>query len=201
MSGVQHMYGGMAMKELFVYDLEVRGQRSEVRKKLFSSLWLSSLISGNEKGFLLLEHLIAIVIMGVLSIAFFSLMQVVSLYAFDQTSLTMHEVNSLAIRLQNEIRFANSLTAADGQLFAHFTNEGNIVSFSAQNNRLVRQVGGRGGEIMVYNLAGMDIVLFDNQSARVSLRSFNGDVFQFYLHILSMEVDREISEEDINDEG
>lgn len=151
----------------------------------------------NEKGFLLLEHLISIVIMGVLSLAFLYLMQVVSAYTVDQTSLTMHEVNSLAIRLQNEIKFAEFLTVADGQLLAHFTREGDIVSFSAQNNRLVRQVNGRGGEILVYNLSGMDIDLFDDQSARLSLRSFDGDVFQFYLFVLSIDVDRvEIEEGD-----
>jgi len=170
MSGVQHMCGGMGMNEPFVC---------------------------NEKGFLLLEQLISIVIMGVLSITFLSLMQVVSVYTVSQTSLTMHEVNSLAIRLQNEIRFADSLSVADGRLFAHFTGAGNVVSFSAQNNRLVRQVDGRGGEILVYNLSGIDVVLFDNQSARVSLVSFDGDVFQFYLQVLHMEVNRpEISEEE-----
>ena len=183
------------MNEPFVYDLEVGDEKSEVRKNLF-------LTSRNEKGFLLLEHLISIVIMGVLSITFLSLMQVTSVYTANQTSLTMHEVNSLAIRLQNEIRFADSLTVADGRLFAHFIGEGNVVSFSAQNNRLVRQVEGRGGEILVYNLSGMDVVLFDDHSARVSLISFDGDVFQFYLSTLHMEVNHiEISEEDyINDE-
>jgi len=156
----------------------------------------------NEKGFLLLEHLISIVIMSVLSITFLYLMRVVSVYTVDQTALTMHEVNSLAIRLQNEIRLADSLTAADGRLFAHFTREENVVSFSAQNNRLVRQVDGRGGEIMVYNLSGMNVVLFDNRSARISLVSFDGDIFQFYLQALHMEVDHpEIWEEDdIDDE-
>ena len=178
------------MSELFVYSLEVRGGRLEVREKIFSGsrLRLSPHIFKNEKGFLLLEHLISILIVGILSIAFLSLMQVVQVYTVDQTSLTMHEVNTLAIRMQNEIRNARSLTAADGQLFAHFNGDENVVSFSAQNNRLVRQVDGRGGEIMVYNLADMHVVLFDNQSARVSLISFDGDVFQFYLEVLSIEV-------------
>ena len=163
MNGVQYIHGVMAMKEGFAY---------------------------NEKGFLLLEHLISIVIMGILSIVFLYLMQIVSVYTVDQTSLTMHEVNSLAIRLQNEIRFASSLTSTDTQLFANFTREGNVVSFSAQNNRLVRQVNGRGGEILLYNLFGMDIELFDNQSARISLVSAEGEVFQFYLRVLQIEFER-----------
>jgi len=182
------------MNEPFVYDTEVRSQRWEVRKDFFSSFahippssGILSLSFRNEKGFLLLEHLISIIIVGILSIAFLSLMQVVRVYTVDQTALTMHEVNTLAIRLQNEIRLAESLSAADGQLLTHFT-DGRVVSFSAQNDRLVRQVDGLGGEIMVYNLADMDVILFDNQSVRVSLRSFDGEVFQFYLRILQSEV-------------
>ena len=174
MNGAQPMYGGMAMNTSFVY---------------------------NEKGFLLLEHLISLVIMSILNITFLTLMQVVSVYTVSQTSLTMHEVNSLAIRLQNEIQHADSLTATDGRLLAHFTREGDVVSFTAQNNRLVRQVNGRGGEIMVYNLSGMNVSLFDSRSARVSLRSFDGDVFQFYLQLLHVEVNLpEIWEENINEE-
>lgn len=162
MNGVLHM-GGMVMNEPFVY---------------------------NEKGFLLLEHLISIAIVSILSIILVYLMQVVSIYRTDQTSLTMHEVNTVAIRMQNEIRFADSLTGANNQLYAHFTTGNRVVNFTFQNNRLVRQVGGRGGEILIYNLFGMEVVLFDSRSARVSLVSFDGDIFQFYLSIIHIEVQR-----------
>jgi len=188
------------MRGLFVYDIRgqreggARDQRWEVRggrKPLFyfpnSISHFRQLIFSNEKGFLLLEHLISVVIVGVLSIAFLSLIQVVRVYTANQTALTMHEVNTLAVRLQNEIRFAQSLSAADGRLFAHFT-DGRVVSYSAQNDRLVRQVDGIGGEIMVYNLAAMDVVLFDSRSAQVSLKSFDGGIFQFYLEVFRLEV-------------
>ena len=170
------------MKELFVSSLNIRGRRLEIRKEFFLNFILNPLSSC--KGFLLLEHLISVVIVGILSIAFLSLMQVVQIYTFDQTSLTMHEVNTLAIRLQNEIRSADLLSALDGQLLVYFTEDEAVVSFTAQNDRLVRQVNGRGGEIMVYNLADMDVILFDDYSARVILRSLDDDVFQFYLEIL-----------------
>jgi len=188
------------MKERFVYNLEIRGQRPEVRKNLFPLFALPPLTSRNEKGFLLLEHLIAIAIMSLLSVAFFTLMQIVSIYTVDQTSLAMHEVNSLAIRLQSEIQHAERLTVADGRLMAHFTRDGDVVSFTAQNNRLVRQVNGRGGEIMVYHLAGMNVVLFDHQSARVTLSSLDGDSFQFYIQLLHVEVDLSESWEEDEDE-
>ena len=136
-----------------------------------------------------MEHFLALVAMGILSLAFLSLMQVVSVYTVDQTSLAMHEVNSLAVRLHQEVRFADFLTASDGQLFAHFTRDGEVVSFSAQNERLVRQVNGRGGEILVYHLSGMDVVLFGSQSARISMRSLDGGVFRFYVRIFGIEAD------------
>ena len=189
MNGVQDMSGGMVMKERFVYELEVGSGRAEVRGRF-----------GDERGFLLLEHLIAIAIMSMLSIAFLALMQIVSVYTIDQTSLTMHEVNSLAMRLQSEIQHAERLTATDGRLLAHFTRDGEVVSFTAQNNRLVRQVNGQGGEIMVYHLSGMNVVLFDSQSARVSLMSLEGDVFQFYLQLLHVEVNLLASWEEDEDE-
>jgi len=142
----------------------------------------------NEKGFLLLEHLIAIVIMSILSLTFLVLMQVVSSYRPDQTALSMHEVNTLSIRLQNEIRSADFLTVSGGELLAHFENDGNIVSFFVQNNRFMRQVNGRGGEILVYNIAGMNVLLFDENSARITLNSLEGDAFQFYLRVVTIEI-------------
>jgi len=153
----------------------------------------------NEKGFLLLEHLIAVVIMGILSITFLALMQVVASYRADQTALTMHEINTLAIRLQNEIRSANSLTSSTGQLTAGFA-DGSFVSFQMQNNRLTRQVNDRGGEILVYNIANMEVHLFDERSARLSLTSFDNELFQFYLHALVFELYFPADEDDENDD-
>jgi len=141
----------------------------------------------NEKGFLLLEHLIAIVIMGILSITFLALMQVVASHRADQTALTMHEVNTLAIRLQNEIRTANDLTASTNQLMAQF-EDGNTVSFQIQNNRLTRQVNGRGGEILIYNISELNVYLFNEHSVRITLKSLDGNRFQFYLQALTVEI-------------
>lgn len=142
----------------------------------------------NEKGFLLLEHLIAIVIMGILSLTFLALMQVVSNYKEEQTTLTMHEVNTIAIRLQNEIRSADFLTATQGQLSAHFESENNIVNFFVQNNRLMRQVNGRGGEILVYNISEMSTLLFNEHSVSISLKSLDDNLFQFYLQVVNIAI-------------
>jgi len=152
---------------------------------------MSEKFAYNEKGFLLLEHLIAIVIMGVLSITFLHLMQLIAVYTVDQTALTMHEVNTIAIRMQNEVRQASFLTTVDGGLFLHFPEEERVVSFLIVNNRLGRRVNGAGGDILIYNLPQMAVTLFDSHAATVTLTAFSGEVFEFYVFIPHMEVNRE----------
>lgn len=141
----------------------------------------------NERGFLLLEHLIAIAIMSILSLAFFALMQMVSSYTVDQEAFTMHEANTLAVRMQNEIKTADFLSTANGQLLAHFDD--GTVSFAILNNRLTRQVNGRGGEILAYNVHAMDVTLFDQLSARITLRTADERWFQLYLSVLNIQLD------------
>jgi len=156
----------------------------------------------NQKGFLLLEHLIAIAIMGIISIGFLTIMQVISSYVVRQNALTMHEANTVAIRIQNEIRFADFLTASPGQLDAHFQDANEIVSFFVLNDRLVRRVNGRGGEILIYNLVSFDVVAFDSYAVRVGLRCSANHEFSFYLRTLQLNIDfTHFIEEEIADEN
>jgi len=142
----------------------------------------------NQKGFLLLEHLISIAITGIISIAFLSVMQVISGYAASQNALAMHEVNTIAIRIQNETRFADFLTASPGRFDVHFENSSEIVSFFVLNERLVRRVNERGGEILIYNIASMDVVAFGSGAVRVILKCSNGSEFSFSLSVLQLNI-------------
>ena len=143
----------------------------------------------NQKGFLLLEHLIAIAITGIISIAFLSVMQVISGYTVDQNALTMHEVNTVAVRIQNEIRFADLLTVSTGRLELHFERSNEIISFFILNDRLVRRVNGRGGEVLIYSIASMDVVSFGAGAVRVELRCLSGDTFSFSVSKLQLDID------------
>ena len=157
----------------------------------------------DERGFLLVEHLIAVVIVGILSVVLLSLMQVITAYRNDYRALTQHEVNTISLRLQNEINFATTLSADDHQLFVYFAKTGHTVSFSARNNRMLRQVNGVGGEIVTYHLRSLDVSLFSDQAARLRLTSLEGDVFEIDVSILSLDVEivRMTDEEDGGDEG
>lgn len=153
----------------------------------------------NEKGFLLIEHLIAIVIMSILVMVILGLMQVVSAYTTNQTALTMHEVNTVATRLQNEIRLANYLTSSGSGVVAHFESQNNEIGFHVQNNRLMRQVNGRGGEILVYNLSSMTVEVFNENSAAITLLSLEGEAFRFPIYTLHITIP-EIDEADEDEE-
>ena len=161
MSGVQLMCGGINVRGRFAYD---------------------------ERGFLLVEHLISMVIVGILSIVLLYLMQIISIYRHDYNALTQHEVNTIALRLRNEINFATTLSVGNNELFVYFAETEETVSFSARNNRMLRQVNGVGGEIVTYNLQRMDVKLLSDQAARLRLVSIEGDVFYIYVSILSLDI-------------
>lgn len=143
----------------------------------------------NEKGFLLLEHLLALAIIGILSIVLVYLLQVISVYHIDQNALTHHEINTLGLRLQNEVQFATSVSAAPNQFLIHFDHNDEVVSFSVRNDRLLRQVNGTGGEIATYHIRSLDVTLFGDQAARLQLTSLEGERFNIYVSTLRFYVD------------
>ena len=143
----------------------------------------------NESGFLLLEHLVAIVILGILSISFLHLIKVVTMYDVDQNALTMHEVNTIAIRMQNEIRSANTLKAGEDYIIAYFGATDQEISFSIRNNNLVRQVDGRGGEVLGYNIRAISAHKVNDNGALVSLICNEMQKFQFYIFTLNLNLD------------
>lgn len=152
----------------------------------------------NQRGFLLLEHLISIAITGIISIAFLTIMQVIAGYTVNQNALTMQEVNTIAIRLQNEARFADALTVSAGRLDIHFNRTNQTVSFFVLNNNLVRRVDGLGGEILVYNVASLDVIAVDANQARLRLRCLAENEFAFYVSRLRLDI--ATFEEEFNDE-
>ena len=154
----------------------------------------------NQKGFLLLEHLIAIAIMGIISISFLSVMQVISSYAADQNTLTMHEVNTVAVRLQNEVRFADFFITSPGRLDVHFANSNDVINFFVLNNRLVRRVNGLGGEVVVHNVTSMDVLALADNSVRIVLHCLAGQEFSFSLSILQLNI-YFVAEEKYDEEG
>lgn len=206
----------MVVKEQFVYSKSV-GECFNPDKHHEAGLFLEEKctpqvmtsrgyepkLDKDERGFLLIEHLISVVIVGILSVVLLYLMQIISVYRRDYNALTQHEVNTIGLRLQNEINFATALSAGDNQLLVYFAETGDTVSFSARNNRMLRQVNGGGGEIVTYNLRSMEVQLFSDQAARLRLMSLEADVFYIYVSILSLDVSiaQVADEENVEDDG
>lgn len=142
----------------------------------------------NEKGYLLLEHLLAMFVVGILVLTFVPLLTVITTYESDVNALTMHEVNTLAIRLQNEVRGGSHLKPRANGISVYFAPEGTTVSFFVQNNRLMRQVDGRGGEILHYHIRHLDASLATDTNATLALTSLTGEVFAFGLHIFDLTI-------------
>jgi len=154
----------------------------------------------DERGFLLLEHLIAVVIMGIMMVVFLSLMEIVAGFTAQQGELTMHEVNTLAVRIQNEARHANQLTSSDHQLFLHFDHTDDVIGFVISNNRLLRQVNGRGGEIMSYHVTNLNVEQLTDTRAGLLVNGSNGEVFRFSVRGLNPVLEDETISEEIDDE-
>ena len=154
-----------------------------------------------EQGFLLLEHLITLAIMGIVSLAVMPLMQVMVGYTSNQNALTMHEANTMGLRIKNEVRLADAVTGSDGVLRAVFADRGEVVTFFIQNENLVRRVNGSGGEILVYNVKQMNVLDFGNDSVRIILISGDGLQFSFYVYRLQLELDFSVYQEAKYDAG
>ena len=140
----------------------------------------------DQKGFLLVEHLISVIIVAILSIVIVYLLQVFSMYHINLNSLSHQEVHTLATRLRNEVRKADFLSSGNNQLRLYFNDTERIVTFSARNGRMLRQVNGSGGEIATYNLYSMDVYLINDQAANLRLISLEGDIFYIYVTILRL---------------
>ena len=143
----------------------------------------------NEKGFFLVEHLLAVVITSLLAAASVALIHTVRAYQVNPIHLTQHEVETLATRLQQEAAYATAIQTDPEQL--HLEIDGNLVSYVFQNNRISRQVNGRGGEIALYNVSGLHVAPGPNQSATLTITSMSGHAYEIYLIAFLPEVHHE----------
>lgn len=143
----------------------------------------------NERGFLLMEHLLGLVITSILATTAVLLMQTLRTYQVNPVHLSQHEVETLATRLQIEAAFADSLTARGNQIILEV--DGNQVSYLWNNQRISRQVNGRGGEIALYNVAEFRVFPGNDRSIRAEITSFADITHELYLVNFHREVQNE----------
>lgn len=133
----------------------------------------------NQKGFVLIEHLIALFIAVILTATATHILQVIASYQVETHVLSQHEVQTLATRIQNEARWATSLSAHGQELRLHFDDS--TVSFVMRNGRLLRQIDGLGGEVALYLAEDFRVVLLNNYSATLQFASISGEIFSVYI--------------------
>lgn len=142
----------------------------------------------NQSGFLLIEHLVAILLTSILATVAVVLLHVIKEYEVNPNQTSQHEIETLASRLQKEAKYADSIDVNQQTLLLRMNN-GQIVSYYVQNNRLTRQVNRAGGEIALYHCQSITIELLNNQSAKIQLISTFGEIFDIYLSTFTLPLD------------
>lgn len=142
-------------------------------------------VYSSQRGFLLIEHLIALMITGILTTVTLSLLHVIKGYTIEPTRLSQHEVETFTSHLQKEAQRAHSISINQQKLMLHFS-DASVTSYFIQNNRLMRQANGKGGEIALYNCTRLEIEFVHDQSAHLKLTSNQNDTYDVYLSLLSL---------------
>lgn len=139
----------------------------------------------NQSGFLLIEHLIAILLTSLLTMVAVVLLHVIKSYEVNTNQISHHEIETLTSRLQKEAKYAKFIGTNQRGLLLRLNN-GTNVNYYVQNNRLTRQVNGAGGEIALYHCRSITVELINDQSARIEVISIFDDVFYIYISTFAL---------------
>jgi len=143
----------------------------------------------NQKGYLLIEHLMALFLTSILTAVIIALLQVLKSHHVEATQITQHEIETLTTRLNKEVRRASSISASQNRLILHFSDTTDKVSYHVQNNRLTRQINSLGGEIALYHCKKLTVELLNDHSVKLELISAFDDIFNIYLSTLTFPID------------
>lgn len=158
-------------------------------------------------GFLLVEHLMAIIITGSLVLLILSFIQVTRSYASNVTFVSQNQIDALATQLQIESKTASYFKVSNPNELELILQNGTSVTYRIQNQKLIRQLDGKGGEVALYHCHGLQASLINESSASLQLQTPN-QTFHIYLTtltlplptVLSLELDEDLkSETDIEE--
>lgn len=131
-------------------------------------------------GFLLVEHLIALSITSLLILLLTQLLPLINFYQTDLNQVTQQEISALRTQLQKEAKRAIHFSNTSSQFQIHLSN-GTVSTYYISNRRLMRQVGGKGGEVALYHCDKLTTTLHHDQSATLTLQSSSGHQYTIYL--------------------
>ena len=151
-------------------------------------------------GFLLIEHLFAIIITSILMIVLLSFIHLTKTYVSNYDLISQNQIDALATQLQIEAKVATRFATSNQKEFDVYLYDGSLVTYRIQNQRLMRQVQGKGGEVALYHCQGLDVELLNDSSVYLHLRT-PGKNYRLYLTILSLPIPiiLEVEEEAIDE--
>ncbi|MBP3907354.1 MAG: hypothetical protein J6D33_00310, partial [Turicibacter sp.] len=108
------------------------------------------------------------------------LLPLINFYQTDLNQVTQQEISVLRTQLQKEAKRANHFSNTSSQFQIHLPN-GTVPTYYISNHRLMRQVGGKGGEVALYHCNKLTTILHHDQSVTLTLHSSNGNQYTIYL--------------------
>ncbi len=116
------------------------------------------------------------------------------LYQTDFNQTTYHEISTLRTQLQKEAQHATHFVASNSELQIHLEN-GTIPTYYISNHRLMRQIGGKGGEVALYHCEKLTTIIHQDQSVTLTLEDSNGTSYTIYLssYLLPLQIPEEIT--------
>lgn len=138
-------------------------------------------------GFLLVEHLFAIIITSILMTVLLSFIHLMKAYVSNDDLISQNQIDALATQLQIEAKVATRFASSNQKELDIYLYDGSLVTYRIQNQRLMRQVQGKGGEIALYHCQGLEVELLNNSSVYLHLQT-PGKNYRLYLTILSLPI-------------
>jgi len=143
----------------------------------------------NQKGFLLIEHIIVLFIISIVSLVLLATMQLIIGITRNPNYLTQHAVNTITLRIQSEAQNGNTLEPLSNGIRI-IMDEDTYVSFIIQNNRLIRRTHNGGQGILHYNVSTMEVEIIKPTLARITLTSTQNNQHTFHISILTLNIPR-----------
>lgn len=153
----------------------------------------------NNQGYLLIEQLIALIITSLLITTLLSFIRVTKLYLSDTNKVLLNELEALHTQLQLEAKMALSFSSPNSSTLRIHKQNGEIISYFISDERLMRQVNGKGGEVALYHCESLTINAINSLYVSMDLNT-SGENITLYLHSFNLPLPIESVNQDFLEE-
>ena len=149
----------------------------------------------NEKGFLLLEHLLCLIIVSLISLVLLQLLQTSISLTPSPNTYSQADIEAVASQLQEDANYKVRIYATnDSRLLLDALNQ-DTISYRVYRNQLIRQRNGVGHEILLYNCQSLDVIETTDYSATIELK-INDDIHRIHLSTHYFPMNQFLNEEE-----